>query len=160
MSDRQAPMPQADGTPAGHQCFTVASTSYLRTLAWDDRTRECVAVHYQKPPRRNENGTITLSLNVPMLVVTLYLSEQREIAERIAAILNRYWDSFNQPASSDETAAADPDPRDAVVTAARAVMARYLSEQFMRSADAHSAGCQCRRCEFDALEAALEAVPA
>lgn len=75
---------------AEHQCFTASPTAYLRSL--DRHTREAWAVHYQAPPRANDNGTTSISLNFPMLIVTAYAAEPQALAEKAARILNQHWD--------------------------------------------------------------------
>lgn len=74
-----------------HRCFTVDSTAYLRNLDDEDRRAECIAVHYQLPPVVNENGSRTLSMRFPTLIVTGYLEQPREVAERVASILEKHW---------------------------------------------------------------------
>lgn len=143
------PAPELVGVPApaepsNHQRFTVDSTAYLRNLDREDLHAKCIAIFHQAPPTVNENGSRNISLRFPMLVVALYLDEPRDVADRVAAILSLHWERYGEP-----------DPRDAVVAAAHAVMARYQSEAFLRTVDCHRSDCQCRRCEFDALEAAL-----
>ena len=66
-----------------HRCFTVSETSYLRALDDEDRRADCVAVHYQKPPRINDDGRTTFSLNFPLLIVSAYAANSREVAERV-----------------------------------------------------------------------------
>ena len=78
-----------------HKCFTVNTTSYLRNLHREDLSGRCVAVHYQKPPTKTENGT-SFGLRFPMLIVSGYLEEPDEVAERVAAILNAHWDTFGR----------------------------------------------------------------
>lgn len=73
-----------------HQCFTVDSTSYLRSLNSDGLRAECIAVHYQKPPTKTEHGT-SIGMRFPMLIVAGYLEEPRQVAERVAEILNKHW---------------------------------------------------------------------
>ena len=75
-----------------HQCFTVSTTAYIRGLSAKERREECFAVHYQKPPRKNEDVSTSLSLNFPTLIVTAYLEDQEKIAQRVADILNKHWD--------------------------------------------------------------------
>ncbi len=78
-----------------HTVWTVDSTSYLRNLGREDLREECIAIHYQNPPVHNEeNGTTSYSMCFPTLIVSLYIGEQREMAERVAAILNKHWDAF------------------------------------------------------------------
>lgn len=79
---------------AEHQCFSASQTAYLRSLDPDDRT--AWAVHYERPPVNNGNGTTTHSLVFPMLIVTAYLSEGQAVAERVAKILNKHWDEEEQ----------------------------------------------------------------
>ena len=75
-----------------HICFTVSETSYLRNLDRDDLRQPCFAVHYQKPPKHNdETGTTSFSLNLPVLVITLYLENQEDVARKVAGILNKHW---------------------------------------------------------------------
>ncbi|MAW99553.1 MAG: hypothetical protein CMN72_07870 [Sphingomonas sp.] len=84
-----------------HRCFTVSETSYLRALDDEDRRADCVAVHYQKPPRINDDGRTTFSLNFPLLIVSAYAANSREVAERVAAILNKHWD--DEPSEGGES---------------------------------------------------------
>lgn len=76
-----------------HVAWTVSSTAYLRNLDEEDLERECIAIHHQNAPKRNESGGTTLSVKCPALIVSLYY-EPREIADRVAAILNAHWDTF------------------------------------------------------------------
>lgn len=90
---------------APHKCFTVASTSYVRNLDHESRLGEHFAIHYGKPPVRNEEtGTTTFGMIFPLLIVSLYCSEQEKVAERVAEILNAHWESHGQP-----------DPRDSLI---------------------------------------------
>jgi len=84
-----------------HQCWTSRPTSYLRNLDEDDLAAEAFAVNCQKPPKRNDNGATSLSVIVPMLLVTGYAAQAQEIAERVAGILNTHWDSHGQPDARD-----------------------------------------------------------
>lgn len=80
-----------------HTVWTVDSTAYLRNLDKEDRRGECIAIHHQSPPVRNEDaGTTSMGMRFPVLIVSLYIGEQREMAERVAAILNAHWDAFEQ----------------------------------------------------------------
>lgn len=81
-----------------HIAWTVSSTAYLRNLDEEDLERECIAIHHQNAPKRNESGGATLSVKCPALIVSLYY-EPSEIAERVAAILNAHWDTFGEPAA-------------------------------------------------------------
>lgn len=74
-----------------HKRFTVSQTSYIRNLTAADRREPCFAVHYQKAPRITEYGT-SMSLAFPTLLVTGYLQEPEQIAQRVADILNKHWD--------------------------------------------------------------------
>lgn len=74
-----------------HKCFTVDPTSYLRNLDGDDLREPCIAIHYQAPPRDNGNGTRSISLRVPMMVMSLYLGDQQGVAEKVARILEKHW---------------------------------------------------------------------
>lgn len=74
-----------------HECFTVSSTAYLHHLDDEDRCAEAFAVHYQRPPKKTERGT-SISLNFPLLLVTGYSAAPRDVADRVAAILNKHWD--------------------------------------------------------------------
>lgn len=80
-----------------HECWTVSATSYLRNLDSDDLEAEAFAVHYSAPPKHNENGTTTLSLIMPMLLVTGYAAIPKDVADRVAELLNAHWDSHGQP---------------------------------------------------------------
>lgn len=74
-----------------HQRFTVDATAYLRNLNDEDLQSECIAISHQSPPVKNDNGSTSLSLRFPTLIVTEYVANKREIAERIAQILNAHW---------------------------------------------------------------------
>ena len=76
---------------AAHHFFTVSSTAYMRNLSAEDRREECFAVHYQAAPKKTEGGT-SIGLCAPVLIVSLWMSEQRAIANRVARILNKHWD--------------------------------------------------------------------
>lgn len=82
-----------------HQLFTVNETAYLRNLAPDDVNGRCVAIHYQRPPETTERGQ-SIGLRMPILVMSLYFTEQDKIAQRVADILNKHWNED----------AADPAP--------------------------------------------------
>lgn len=71
-----------------HKCFTVSDTAYLRNV--DTRGR-CVAIHYQKPPTKTENG-MNIGLRFPMLIVADYLEDMDTVAEKVASILNAHWE--------------------------------------------------------------------
>jgi hypothetical protein len=81
-------------TPAAHQCFSAGGTSYLRAFG---KPGECYAVMYQAPPVNRGDGHTSFGLIMPMLLVTDYLQDQLAIAERVAAILNKHWDTYDQP---------------------------------------------------------------
>jgi hypothetical protein len=74
-----------------HQCFTVSSTAYIRNLDRDDRRVEHFAVHYQRAPEKTERG-VSIGMIAPVLIVSLWMSEQKAIAEKVARILNKHWD--------------------------------------------------------------------
>lgn len=75
-----------------HQRFTVDRTAYLRNLDREDLRAPCIAVHYQKRPKRNpESNTTSYSLRFPMLIVAHYLETPEPVAEKVAAILNEHW---------------------------------------------------------------------
>lgn len=77
---------------AAHQCFTAQATSYLRNLDREDLRSECIAIHYQKPPEDLGGGRTAIGLNFPLLIVSLYAKDGREVADRVARILNEHWD--------------------------------------------------------------------
>ncbi len=74
-----------------HECFTVSTTSYLRNLDAADLREGCVAVHYQRPPQKTENGT-SFGLRFPLLILANYVEKQDEVAAKVARILNEHWD--------------------------------------------------------------------
>lgn len=49
----------------------------------------------------------------------------------------------------------DPSDREGIVAALRRIVAAYDREVLMRTADVHSAGCECLRCAIDNAEDAL-----
>jgi hypothetical protein len=73
-----------------HQCFKASTTAYPLGIAQDDNPTW--AIHYQAPPRDNGNGTRTISLNFPVLIVTALPTEPQALAEKAARILNQHWD--------------------------------------------------------------------
>lgn len=79
-------------TKEAHQCFTVSETSYLQSLGKEDRKAPCFAVHYQKPPVDHGDGTRSISLCAPVLIVSAWMADQQAIAEKVAAILNEHWE--------------------------------------------------------------------
>lgn len=85
-----------------HIAFTVAPTRYLANLDRKDLRGEHIAVHYQKAPVTNEDGSTSISLIMPVLITSLYLAERQEVAEKVAALLNKHWDDDE---GSDEIAA-------------------------------------------------------
>ncbi len=85
-----------------HQTWTVDSTAYLRNLDQEDLRAECIAVHYQNAPKKTERGT-SIGLRFPTLIVAGYVEKPREVADKIAAILNAHWsedDTATPPARS------------------------------------------------------------
>lgn len=74
-----------------HQCWTVDSTAYLRNLDREDLQGECIAVHYQAPPVKSETGT-SISLRYPILIMSEYLTDKRDVAEKLMRILNEHWE--------------------------------------------------------------------
>jgi hypothetical protein len=74
----------------GHQCWSAHQTAYLRNLDPADRT--AWAVLYQSAPVRTEIGSISHSLNFPVLIVSAYANEPEAIARRVVDILNKHWD--------------------------------------------------------------------
>lgn len=97
-----------------HFCFTVDSTAYLRNLDQEDIEADCVAVHYQQLPVRNEEtGSTSMGLRFPTLLVAGHLKNPREIADRVATILNAHWDE-------------KPDPRTLHLEAANAELVEAL----------------------------------
>lgn len=92
---------------APHQRFTVESTNYLRNLDREDIAADQIAVLYQDPPRETATGT-SLSLRIPALLLTLYVENRQEIAEKVARILNAHWDDEDTaPADQPEPLCAD-----------------------------------------------------
>lgn len=73
-----------------HQCFKASTTAYPRRFEQGDGPTW--AIHYQAPPRNNGDGTTTISLNFPVLIVTALPAEPQALAEKAARILNQHWD--------------------------------------------------------------------
>lgn len=94
-AEPQAPVTQAEKP---HQCFSAMPTAYLRSLDRDQT--EAWAVHYQKPPVRNDNGSTSFSLNFPTLIVTSYIADQEDVAQCVARILNDHWDAPEEASAS------------------------------------------------------------
>jgi hypothetical protein len=85
-----------------HQTWSVDSTAYLRNLDREDLRAECIAVHYQSAPTKTERGT-SIGLRFPTLIVAGYVEKPRQVADKIAAILNAHWiedDATTPPARS------------------------------------------------------------
>lgn len=75
-----------------HKRFTVDGTAYLRNLDHEDLRARCIAIHYQKRPKRNpETKTTSYGLRFPMLILAHYLETPEPVAEKVAAILNEHW---------------------------------------------------------------------
>jgi len=92
-----------------HQTWSVDSTAYLRNLDQEDLRAECIAVHYQSAPKKTERGT-SIGLRFPTLIVAGYVEKPREVADKIAAILNAHWsedDATTPPARSYADAIKD-----------------------------------------------------
>ena len=92
-----------ESTKSEHVSWTVNATSYLRNLDSEDLDAETIAVHYQKAPEKTETGT-RISLCFPTLIVSGYCSEPREVADRVARILNAHWDEPAAPPAMDREA--------------------------------------------------------
>lgn len=113
---------QASPEQRAHKCFTASGTSYLRNLDREDLQGPCIAVHYQKPPTRDEEaGTTSFGLRFPMLVIALYVEDQEAVAQRVADILNRHWDD-------DPSAIIQSDQQQAELLAHAEAMAGALEQ--------------------------------
>lgn len=77
---------------SAHQQFTVSNTAYLRNLDKDDLRATCVAVHHQNPPKDLGDGRASISLRFPVLLVSAYLVDAEEFAQKVAQILEKHWD--------------------------------------------------------------------
>jgi hypothetical protein len=76
-----------------HERFTASTTAYLRNLDAEDLRGEVWAIHHQEAPRPGkEPGSTIHSLRFPTLIVANYLTQPREVAEKVARILNQHWD--------------------------------------------------------------------
>jgi hypothetical protein len=74
-----------------HQRFTVSATAYMRNQDRAALNGRWIAVHYQDPPRATETGR-SISMRFPTLIVADYVDDPAALAEKVAAILNKYWD--------------------------------------------------------------------
>lgn len=92
-----------ESTKSEHVVWTVDATSYLRNLDSEDLGAETIAVHHQSAPEKTETGT-RISLRFPTLIVSGYCSEPREVAHRVARILNAHWDEPAAPPAMDREA--------------------------------------------------------
>ena len=63
--------------------FTVSRTAYLRNLSREEICGGAVAIHYQEPPKTTEHGT-SFGMRWPVLMVSLFLDDQQETAEKVA----------------------------------------------------------------------------
>ena len=95
-----------ESTKSEHVAWTVDATSYLRNLDSEDLRAETFAVHHQAAPEQTETGT-RISLRFPTLIVSGYCSEPREVADRVARILNAHWDEPAAPPAMDREAVDD-----------------------------------------------------
>lgn len=69
--------------------WSVAEFSSV--LALFDERAGGVALFHQQGDVKYSDGSTGLSLRVPMLAATGYLAEQREVLEKIAAVLNDHF---------------------------------------------------------------------
>ncbi|PKQ00192.1 MAG: hypothetical protein CVT74_05045 [Alphaproteobacteria bacterium HGW-Alphaproteobacteria-13] len=87
-----------------HQYFTVKSTAYLRNLSREDIWGRQIAVHFQQAPKPTPTGT-SVGMIYPVLLLSLYIENRQEIAEKVARILNAHWEDEE----GNHMAAAAPD---------------------------------------------------
>ena len=81
---------------ADHQLFKVG----IANIGWMfDREEAGVrpVINYAGPHTDNPDGTRTIRLRFPLMVVTDVVSDGYKIAERATAILNEYWDTRDVP---------------------------------------------------------------
>lgn len=78
--------------------FTSRTTNYLANLSTDDLTEKTYAIHFQNAPKDGEAGQ-SFSFIWPFLIVSNYTQDADKQAEKVARILNKYWDEeeFNGP---------------------------------------------------------------
>lgn len=75
-----------------HRRFTVDTTAYMRNLAPKQLRGDWVAVHYQAPPTKSEDGKTTgISMRFPFLILVDYVEDAGGEAAKIAAILNEHY---------------------------------------------------------------------
>lgn len=74
-----------------HKFFSVSTTAYLANLSPEERAARCVAIHFERAPKTTETG-LSLGMIFPVLIVSNYVDTPNEVAERVAAILNKHWD--------------------------------------------------------------------
>lgn len=82
---------------AAHQRFTVSETAYLANLDKQDREAPTFAVHFSKSER---------SMIWPVLILSNYLTDPKDTAKKIAAILNQHWVEEGERAEDQEGAQA------------------------------------------------------
>lgn len=74
-----------------HQCFTVSTTAYLRSLSDEAISERTFAIHYQDAPKKTPTGT-SRSMRWPLLILAHYVDGPEAEAEKIARILNAHYD--------------------------------------------------------------------
>lgn len=79
-----------------HKCFSVETTA--ATI----QKRGALAIYYQRPPRRHDDGSNSISLRLPLLLMPPgVFRNSDEIMARIARILNESASEFHGPAPED-----------------------------------------------------------
>lgn len=75
-----------------HQRFTVSTTAYMHNLSPPQLRGDWVAVHYQAPPVKSDDGkTTNISMRFPFLILVDYVEDAGGEAAKIAAILNEHY---------------------------------------------------------------------
>lgn len=72
--------------------FTANKTNYLANLSKHDIHEETFAVLYQHPPRDTEEYGRVYSMRFPFLIVSNYFGDEEFLANKVARILDKYWD--------------------------------------------------------------------
>ena len=80
-----------------HQYFSVLPTSCVAPA------KDRLAIYAGDAPRRNEDGTTSMQLRAPVVIMAGYHDDQEGIAEMIAEVLNENAHRFFESAKTEES---------------------------------------------------------
>lgn len=85
--------------------FEVQFTAYRDKRP---RTADVVAIYAGEKPRKNENGTTSMSLRFPALIVSEYTADGKEFGEKVAELLEENAHRFFSSAANTEAELKSP----------------------------------------------------